>query len=90
MWELVAIYGRRKERRQLEGRQPLSYLKAAQILGAILGEKIFTNHKAGRLSRSTMVEWLKESLNPADFDSFYYQRLKEIDNIELGDIDVRQ
>ena len=90
MYELVATYGGANEKRRLRAKQPVSYLKAAQILGAILGEKVFTNYRAGRLSRSQIMEWLSSPVNQENFDTFYYQRVKDLDSMELGDPHARQ
>lgn len=85
MYELIANYGEVPGQRRLRSRHPLSYLKAAQILGAILGEKLFSNYKTGRLSRSLVLEWLSSPVDQENFDTIYYQRVKALDGLELGD-----
>lgn len=89
MYELIANYGERPSKRRLRSRQSLSYLKAAQILGAILGEKLFLNYKAGRLSRSLVLEWLSAPVDQENFDTIYYQRVKALDRLELGEKHAR-
>lgn len=89
MYELMVVYGRNKRKSKMKKRTAVSYLKAAQILGAMLGEKIFSNYKTGRLSRSLILEWLSAPMEGEKFDTLYYQRLKEIDKIELGDMNER-
>lgn len=68
-------------------KETISYYKAAKILGGILGENIFLSLRAGRLSRSKWLKWLKQPVEVQDFPDFYVQVLKELDKIGLGETD---
>ncbi len=61
------------------------YSGAAQILGSMLGEKIYRQYKTGRLSRNLLDTWLQQPVAQVHFQKFYVQVLQEIDKLELGD-----
>lgn len=64
----------------------VTHLHASQILGSMLGEKIYVHFKTGRLSRSALIQWLGQSIESSDFRNFYIQALKEIDKLSSGDV----
>ncbi len=64
----------------------MTYYHASQILGSMLGEKIYGVYKTGRLSRSLLHKWLRQSVQHVHFRKFYIQVLKEIDKLEAGEI----
>lgn len=63
----------------------VAYSGASQILGSMLGEKMYHLYKTGRLSREQIASWLHQPVVQVHFQKFYVQVLKEIDKLELGD-----
>lgn len=85
MQELVEVYGEHHdpiERPPIK--DPMSYAKAAKILGAYHGDRLFRLFRSRRLSRKMLMIWLKHDVEGGEFFKFYYQVLRELDNIELG------
>lgn len=61
----------------------ITYLKAAKILGAMMGEKLFVGYKARQLSKVQIKKYLAQPVETADFYDFYVQTLKTVDKIDL-------
>lgn len=81
-----SILGESKKSSAKKSVDRMTYYHASQILGAMLGEKIYGVYKTGRLSRSLLHQWLKQSVQDVHFRKFYIQVLKEIDKLEAGEI----
>jgi len=84
MKELEMAYGRRESVPARKKHSELDFHRAAKILGAMLGQRIFDASKAGRLSRSKILQWLKQPVETGKFQDFYIQILKDLDTIEAG------
>lgn len=86
MQDLLIVYGDGKEERRerrVTASQASMALRAAKILGAMFGEKIFLSYKTGHLSKEQIREYIKHPLDDKNFYDFYIQVLKTVDKIEL-------
>lgn len=71
MAEVIWIHSGRKRHPKIQPRQLSSYPIAARILGHMLGEKLFQAYDCQRLGRSTLLEYLSQSVEDSSFNDFY-------------------
>lgn len=86
MQDLLIVYGHSsssQSRTREVVKKNTTYLRAAKILGAMMGEKLFAGYKAGHLSKQDMRKYLEYPVEAAKFYDFYVQTLKTVDKIEL-------
>lgn len=85
-FELQKVYGGAQGDHGLSQKpqDPMSYIKAAKILGDEHGGRWFRLYRLGHLPLSDLVSWMKMSCETPDFLDFYYKILKKIDHLELG------
>lgn len=84
MSDLLLVYGAEETKgKKRVVKESISYLRAAKILGAMLGEKLFNGYRAGHLSKVEIKNLLEFPLESKDFYNFYIQTLKRVDKIDL-------
>lgn len=86
MRDLMLIYSNEVGRETIINplqQDPTLYLRAAKILGAMFGEKIFAGYKSGHLSKPQIEDILKYPLESSDFYNFYIQTLRTVDKIDM-------
>jgi hypothetical protein len=80
MSELMHLSGSSRERELPRVRQKKSYQEAAQILGAILGEKMYHAYRRKLLSRQTLLGLLVKPLESDHFQAIYWEIIELIEN----------
>jgi hypothetical protein len=86
MQDLLVVYGNPTNisaRRVRKSKESITYLKAAKILGAMMGEKIYVAYRTGHLSKDKVKAYIQQPVDAQNFYDFYTQVLKTIDKIEL-------
>lgn len=86
MQDLLIVYGHAdssRMRTRQSVKKETTYLRAAKILGAMMGEKLYAGYKAGHLSKQRVRKYLEYPLEAPEFYDFYVQALKTVDTIEL-------
>ncbi len=71
MVEVSWIQGRASRVQMPKVKRVTSYIEAARILGAMLGEQFYHYHRAGTLSRQDLLLFLKRDPLEESFDEFY-------------------
>ena len=79
MHELMVITGVSKHRLQAVPRSKWSYMAAAEILGGMLGERMYFGYHKKLLSKATVLNFLKKSLTEDAFNNAYYEMLEVIE-----------
>jgi hypothetical protein len=88
MSELVSIsHGKRqggkageRPREVFAPRKQVSYREAARLLGGMLGEKLFNAYDKKMISRFTLKEFLKKSIENENFRDVYYELVEVIES----------
>jgi uncharacterized iron-regulated protein len=64
--------------------QPKSYKVASEILGGILGEKLYYAYRKNRISKITLINFLTRDLHDSFFEQQYYESIEIIDSWPSG------
>ena len=80
MQELLYLIEGRRVRKLPQPKHKGSYIEAAQLLGGIMGEKLYHAYRNQLLSRKKLHLLLKKPIASAQFSEIYYEALKLIEN----------
>jgi hypothetical protein len=82
MSELVFVSHRKRDGRRetFVPRKRVSYREAARLLGGMLGEKLFNAYQKKMISKFTLKELLKKSLESENFKNVYYELVEMIES----------
>jgi hypothetical protein len=73
--------------RKSRHRHSREYLAAAQVIGALIGNKIYKAFRRGRLDQETLQLWLRKKVDSSPaFFAFYVNVLTTLKNIPVGEI----
>ncbi|XGC79417.1 ChaN family lipoprotein [Bdellovibrio bacteriovorus] len=81
MHELMVITGVPQHRLQARPRKNLSYLVAANLLGAMLGERLYGGYRKKLISAATIQSFLKRTVDNESFKLAYYDILEVIESL---------
>ncbi|UOF01929.1 ChaN family lipoprotein [Bdellovibrio reynosensis] len=81
MHELMVITGVPQHRLQARPRKNLSYLVAANLLGAMLGERLYGGYRKKLISAATIQSFLKRAVDKESFNLAYYDILEVIESL---------
>lgn len=83
MNELIFMAHRRKLKLNFRVRSPLSYLQASELLGGLLGERLYAGFHQKLISLSTLQGLLKKDWTHEDFRSTYLEIMDTLESIPL-------
>lgn len=85
MHDLISVYSAvpNAPRHRFAQQQAVTYLRAAKLLGAMMGDKLFTGYRTGLLSQKHLHELITYNTDQDDFHHFYIQILKTVDRIDM-------
>ncbi len=83
MIELLTIYAKQERAKVYLPREKSSYAFAAKFIGEILGDRYFVLYEKQILDIDNIRDLLRQDLFVKDFESFYFQQLRSLDNLEL-------
>ncbi|MGZ3772313.1 MAG: ChaN family lipoprotein [Bdellovibrio sp.] len=81
MHELMVITGAAKHKLRMVPRRKWSYVLAAQLLGGMLGERLFEGYRKKMISTSTIVNFLKTAIDDNIFKVSYYNILEIVESL---------
>ncbi|WP_295900743.1 ChaN family lipoprotein [uncultured Bdellovibrio sp.] len=81
MHELMVITGVPQHRLQANPRKKWSYVLAANLLGGMLGERLYGGYRKKMISPATIVNFLKKSVDGSGFNVAYYDLLEVIESL---------
>ncbi|WP_374030161.1 ChaN family lipoprotein [Bdellovibrio bacteriovorus] len=81
MHELMVITGVAKHRLQALPRKKWSYLVAAQLLGGMIGERLYFGYRKKMISPKTILTFLKKTVDNENFNVTYYDILEVIESL---------
>lgn len=81
MHELMVVTGVVNHKLQAKPRSKWSYLIAAQLLGGMLGERLYSGYRKRLVSTGTIVGFLKKSFESESFKLVYYDILEIIESL---------
>ncbi len=79
--EIMILSGRPVLRNKMEIRRNSSYIRCANLLGSLLGEKIYKGYKGKFINLEFVVSLINKKIGTASFDLFYYEMLEVIENL---------
>ncbi len=79
--EIMIMSGRPLMRTKMEIKRHSSYIRCANLLGSLLGEKIYKGYKSGFLSLEVVLSLINRKIGTESFDLFYYEMLEMIENL---------
>lgn len=79
--EIMILSGRPVLRNKMEVKRNSSYIRCANLLGSLLGEKIYKGYKSKFLSLEFVLSLIKKKIGTQSFDLFYYEMLEVIENL---------
>lgn len=79
--ELIRLSGGGKSQTTLVPRKRGSYREAARLLGGLLGEKLFSAVKSGRISGRTLKGFLSKNLDEPKFNDIYFEILELVETL---------
>lgn len=79
--EIMILTGRPLLKNKMEIRKISSYLRSSNLLGSLLGEKIYKGYRAGLLSTRVIKPLILKKIDSVHFDVFYYECLEMIENL---------
>ncbi|MBK7842545.1 MAG: ChaN family lipoprotein [Bdellovibrionales bacterium] len=80
MSEIIQIHsGRRRSRRYRPPRKS-QYLDASRILGNMMGERMFTAFKLGRLPLKSLINLISQDVFSDDFSDIYFQTIRRLES----------
>lgn len=81
MNEYLILTQQKNSKSDWKRKRKISFLQAAEFLGGILGEKIFTGFRKGHFSLSGLKTLISRSIWEEQFTSIYYENLELIESI---------
>ncbi|MCK6599856.1 MAG: ChaN family lipoprotein [Bdellovibrionaceae bacterium] len=79
--ELMILSGKNTIRSDLKSYKKSSYIQCANLLGSLIGEKLFKGYKNGFVRLDYLKRLLKKPIGTKGFDRFYYENLEIIENL---------
>jgi hypothetical protein len=83
MSELIYLHQGRNRRVQVRPRQKLSYIKAARVLGGMMGERLYLAYRSRRLSLSRIVGLMRIDFKDQSFREDYFELARILD-VKVG------
>ena len=75
-----------KRVRHRQSRRAQEYMGAAQVIGALMGNKIYKAFRQGRLDQDTLHRWLRRKVDASSsFQAFYVTVLATLKSIPVGE-----
>jgi len=81
MHELMVITGNPAHRLQTQPRRKWSYMVAANLLGGMIGERLYNGYRKDLVSSRTVMSLLKKNLSGGNFEIVYYEILELIESL---------
>lgn len=81
MYELIWMNQGRKARVFPRPKRKKSYREAAQLLGGILGEKLFNGYRRKLVGLNTLQKYLRYPMGSSEFSYFYLETVEFIENL---------
>ncbi|WP_413612194.1 ChaN family lipoprotein [Bdellovibrio sp. HCB-110] len=81
MHELMVITGVPQHRLQARPRKKWSYLLAANLLGGMLGERLYGGYRKKLISPLTILSFIKKSVDSESFNVAYYDILEVVESL---------
>lgn len=81
MHELMVITGVPQHRLQAKPRKSLSYVVAANLLGGMLGERLYGGYRKKLISAATIQSFLRRNIDKESFKLAYYDILEVIESL---------
>ncbi|MEK2645598.1 ChaN family lipoprotein [Bdellovibrio sp. BCCA] len=81
MHELMVITGVPQHRLQASPRKKWSYVLAANLLGGMLGERLYGGYRKKMISPATIINFLKKPVDGSGFNVAYYDLLEVIESL---------
>ncbi|MGE3973223.1 MAG: ChaN family lipoprotein [Bdellovibrionales bacterium] len=77
--------------KKFKPRRKSSYFHAAQVLGGLLGERLFANYRSGVIRSKKVQEWMAFDVYNESFHDFFKSRIKQLEVVPswLEEQDVR-
>jgi hypothetical protein len=79
--EVMILSGRPVLKNRMEVKRNSSYIRCANLLGSLLGEKIYKGYKSKFLSLEFVLSLVSKKIGTKSFDLFYYEMLEVIENL---------
>ena len=80
MSEIIQIHSGRKRSRRYKPSRKSQYLDASRILGNMMGERVFTAFKLGRLPRKSLINLISQDVFSDDFSEIYFQTIRRLES----------
>ena len=84
IYELGMASGRKMPKKVFKVRRKNSYIIAAELLGGLMGEKIFEAYRRNKLSPAKIREWLSTPMDSEDFRAQYFKFIQFLEEIPLS------
>ena len=84
IYELAAASGRRMSGKKLKVRRKRSYIIAAELLGGLMGEKIFEAYRRNKLSAAKIRELLATPMTSGSFLPEYFKFVQFLEGIPIS------
>ena len=81
--EILRIYGGTESPQTYIPLKKSSYIHGAHFIGEILGERYFVLYQNKKIDRMGLKETLTFKLNDKNFEAFYFNQLKWLDQMEI-------
>lgn len=79
--EVMILSGRPVLKNKMEVKRNSSYIRCANLLGSLLGEKIYKGYKSKFLTPDFVISLISKKIGTQSFDLFYYEMLEVIENL---------
>lgn len=79
--EIMVLSGRTVMRNKMEINRNSSYIRCANLLGSLLGEKIYKGYKSQFLTLEFVLSLISKKIGSRSFDMFYYEMIEVIENL---------
>lgn len=79
--EIMVVSGRPILKNKMEVKRNSSYIRCANLLGSLLGEKIYKGYKSKFINLDFVVSLITKKIGSQSFDLFYYEMLEVIENL---------
>lgn len=73
MSELIYFHQKRRRTRRVRPRRSTSYLEAARILGAMMGERLYVGLRSRKLLFRDVIKWLQLDVTSTKFSDRYFE-----------------
>jgi len=71
--------------KSIRPRRKESYLEAAQILGAMLGERMYRGYSQKKISASEIIDWLQLRIDSDEFSTHYFNIVRRCESFARGE-----